>query len=291
MGQLNIAGILLSELTTTVPRSRVTEPELVMDDPSQVAAYAQAGREGGSLAPLYLYHTGMLAELIRPGDLVVDLACGPANQLAQVARVNPEARFLGIDLAPGMLAQARELVAGQALDNVEFKLCDISNLAFLPDHSVDVIMSTLSMHHLPDAALLGRVFDEIARVLKPGGAIYVADLGQLKSERSIAMFAGQYADDQPAVFTQDYLNSMRAAFSVGDFRRASLPIADMARVQSTFMVPYMVVVRSAPRREWSASLHDTLRAMKAALPAHQRRDLWSLRQFFRLGGVSSRYLA
>src|SRR3974377_2188441 len=94
---------------------RVPEPDLVMDDPEQVAAYVRAGGEDGARASVYLYHTAQIWDVIRPGDLVVDLACGPLNQLAIVARMNPEVRFVGIDLSERMLRVARATTAALRL--------------------------------------------------------------------------------------------------------------------------------------------------------------------------------
>lgn len=290
MPSLSVLKVLLRELATSERAARIPEPELIMDSPEQVAAYAATGREGGSLAPLYLFHTSQISEVIRPGDTVVDLACGPANQLAQVARLNPETRFIGIDLSPGMLDQAAELIAEQGLTNIETRLGDITDAGFIADRSVDAVISTLSLHHLPDVHALRAAFREAARILKPDGGVYFADLGHLKSERSIQYFANQYADRQPAIFTLDYLNSLRAAFALEELRGAASALGTRAKVFSTFLVPYMVVVKTGPRRDRDEVLRESLRRCKASLAEYHRRDLNDLRQFFRWGGVASPYL-
>ena len=97
---------LLRELTTFRRAPRIPEPDLVMDDAAKVAAYTQAGREDGVMAPVYLFNTRHACDVIRPGDVVLDLACGPATQLAQIARYNPESTFIGIDLSEPMLERA-----------------------------------------------------------------------------------------------------------------------------------------------------------------------------------------
>jgi ubiquinone/menaquinone biosynthesis C-methylase UbiE len=290
MSNLNIARILLRELAAAETAPRVPEPELLMDDPQQVEAFAAAGTEGGSLTPLYVFSSCQISEVIRPGDTVLDLACGPANQLAQVARLNPQSHFIGIDLSSGMLTQARALVARKGMVNVEFRQADITDLRFLADASVDAVMSTLSLHHLPDVASLERALREAARVLKPDGGLYLADLGHLRTEQSIADFAAQYADRQPEVFTLDYRNSMRAAFSLAELRAAARAFGRRAAVFSTFVVPYMVAIRSPVRRPFDPLLRQTFRGLISSLPQHQQRDLRNLRWFFRLGGLASPYL-
>lgn len=112
---------ILRELTTRERSPRVPEPDLVMDDPAKVAAYVVAAGEDGARSSVYLYHAAQICEVIRPGDLVLDLACGPANQLAIVARINPDVNFVGIDLSDHMLGIARGSIEDMGLKNVAFR--------------------------------------------------------------------------------------------------------------------------------------------------------------------------
>jgi len=285
MATPNVLRVIVSELLTLRPRERLPEPHLVMDDPAQVRAFLDAGSDRGSLAPLYLFNTALASALIRPGDLVVDLACGPANQLAQLAAVNRESRFIGVDLSPEMLKRAEAVVSRHSLSNVEFDVSDLAKLDRFADRSVDVLISTLALHHLPDRSSLINSFVEFARVLKPDGRVYFSDLGRLRSERSVAEFAGQYADQQPAVFNADYLNSLRAAFALADFRAAIRPLGSRVRLYSTFVVPYMVVVTSPDAVTLDEVRRQRIDHIESALPAYQRADLKLLRMFFRLGGL------
>jgi arsenite methyltransferase len=286
MATPNVLKVMISELLALSPRQRVPEPCLVMDDAAQVQAYLEAGSERGALAPLYLFNTALASPLIRPGDLVVDLACGPANQLAQLACVNPEARFIGVDLSAEMLERAQEVAARHGLSNIELRVSDIANLTTFADESVDVVISTLALHHLPDRQTLATSFSELRRVLKPGGRVYISDLGRLRSERAIAEFAGQYADGQPEVFNLDYLNSLRAAFSLADFRDAIRLLGRRVRLFSTFLVPYMLVVKSPASGPLDKTRRERIEGIERAMPAHQQTDLKLLRLFFRLGGLT-----
>ena len=241
------------------------------------------------MAPVYLFHCAQVCEVIRPGDTVVDLGCGPATQLAMVARLNPDVRFVGVDLSEEMLERARAYVTEQGLGNVAFQQADVTDLGFLGDASVDAVFSTVALHHLPDVDHLERTFAEVARVLRPGGGLYLVDFGHLKSEKSIEYFAYQYSDRQPELFTLDYLYSLRAAFPLADFQRLTdRHLAGRARVYSTFLMPFMVVVKSPPRAgEVPQGVRAGLAALRAALPSYHRTDLQDLRTFFRLGGLAS----
>ncbi len=283
-----VLRVLLQELITSERSPRVPEPDLVMDDPDKVLAYTQAGREGGVMAPVYLYHAAQICEILRENDTVVDLGCGPANQLAMVARLNPRTRFIGIDLSPAMLARARALVAEMGLCNVELRQGDITNLAGLGEASVDAVFSTVALHHLPNIESLNRAFAEIARILRPGGGLYLLDFGHLHAEASIRYFAYQYQDRQPELFTLDYLYSLRAAFHLPDLKRAwARHLSSRSRIYHTFLVPYMVAIKSQPRRMIDLRLKQALLDIKRTLPRHHQRDFADLATFFRLGGLKS----
>lgn len=268
------------------PAPRRPEPQ-AMTDPGQVAAFDEAGREGGVMAPVYLYHCIQVCAQVRPGDVVLDLGCGPANQLALIARLNPDVRFVGLDLSEPMLARAEATCRAQGLTNVELRQGDMTRLEGFGDASLDAVYSTMTLHHLPDREALEATFAEIARVLKPGGGLYLVDFGRLRSEAAMRLMAEQHADRQPEAFTADYLNSLRAAFSLGDWRRAHVRhLAGRGRLHATFFSPYMVAVRGAPRRTLPEALRRALREMREALPPWQRRDLDDLARFFRLGGLA-----
>src|SRR5690606_28242381 len=112
---------------------------------------------------------------------VVDLGCGPATQLVQIAELNPEVSFHGVDLSETMLQRAADYAKERGVGNVRFSHGDITRLDQLGDRSVDGVMSTMVLHHLPTLDHLRKCFKEVARILKPGGAVYLTDFGRLKS--------------------------------------------------------------------------------------------------------------
>ncbi len=288
MPSLPVIKQLLREVVSNKDAFRVPEPDLIMENAAQVASFHEAGREDGVMAPVYLFHAAQVCEVVKPGDTVLDLGCGPANQLGLVARLNPDVHFIGVDLSDQMLAMAERNLQAHGITNVTLRHGDITDLNGFDTASADAVMSTVVLHHLPDEAALFKCFAEVQRVLKPGGGLYLVDFGHLKTEAAIRYFAYQYEDRQPALFTVDYLNSLRAAFERDTWSEGwSRYLKDYGGLHSTFVVPYMVAAKSPPRRSLSADMLKRLHAVYQNMPAYHHADFRDLVTFFRLGGLRS----
>ena len=275
---------LLHDRLTWRLQPREPEPELVMRSPAQTSAFTEAGADGGVLAFLYLYNAVQISSLLQAGDRVLDLACGPANQLVQVARLRPDLHFTGLDASASMLASARGTLARASIRNVELLQGDMTRLRKFQSASMDVVTCTMSLHHLPDTAALHATMREVRRVLKPDGRVYFVDFGRLK-RRSTQRFL---ADDlhQSAQFTKDYFHSLRAAFSVQELSAAVATQGLVAQCHATMLVPFMVVLCSAVRRPIEAPTQQRARAAFARLAPAQQRNFHNIAGWFRAGGYT-----
>lgn len=103
----------------------------------------------------------------------VDLGCGPGFLVLEMAQQAPDLQVTGIDLSEEMLAQAKGYTHEFSVaERVDFKVGDAADIPF-PDASLDLVVSTLSLHHWDDPLV---ILNEINRVLRPGGAYMIFDL-------------------------------------------------------------------------------------------------------------------
>jgi ubiquinone/menaquinone biosynthesis C-methylase UbiE len=110
--------------------------------------------------------------LIKPGDSILDVGCGTGEVTLLAKTRAKQGSVYGIDPAPEMIAVARKKAARKGLE-IDFRVGVIESLPFA-DSSIDVVTSSLMMHHLPED-LKARGLAEIYRVLKPGGRLLIAD--------------------------------------------------------------------------------------------------------------------
>jgi ubiquinone/menaquinone biosynthesis C-methylase UbiE len=110
---------------------------------------------------------------IQPGKVVLDLGCGAGTDLLIAAQMTgPGGRAIGVDLTTAMLERTRASASDMGLANVELHETLIETLT-IADASVDVVISNGVIDLVPDK---DAVFDEIDRVLRPGGRLQIADV-------------------------------------------------------------------------------------------------------------------
>jgi arsenite methyltransferase len=110
---------------------------------------------------------------IEPRAVVLDIGCGAGTDLLIAAQMTgPQGRAIGVDMTGGMLERARASAVAMGLANVELREALVEALP-IEDESVDVVISNGVIDLVPDK---DAVFDEIDRVLRPGGRLQLADV-------------------------------------------------------------------------------------------------------------------
>ena len=147
---------------------------------------------------------------LQPGQAVLDLGSGGGLDCFLAAKkVGVSGHVIGVDMTPEMLARARSSAERMGMTNVEFRQGFLESLP-VDDNSIDVTISNCVINLSPDKA---KVFNEVFRVLKPGGKLAVSDIvtdGPLPDaiKQSLSMWAGCVAG---AVDAKDYVAMMESA--------------------------------------------------------------------------------
>ena len=110
---------------------------------------------------------------IPPGAVVLDVGCGAGTDLLLAARrTGPGGRAIGVDMTEEMRRRAAQGAAAAGLTNVEVRDGDATRLP-VDDASIDVVISNGVLNLVPEKE---RAIAEIARVLRPGGRVQIADI-------------------------------------------------------------------------------------------------------------------
>ena len=147
---------------------------------------------------------------IKKGDIVIDLGSGAGNDCFVARHETGETgKVIGIDFTPAMIEKARVNAETRGFNNVEFRLGDIEHMP-VSANSANVVISNCVLNLVPNKS---NVFQEIFRVLKPGGHFSISDIvltGELpeKIKSAAEMYAGCVAS---AIPKEEYLGYIQKA--------------------------------------------------------------------------------
>ncbi len=165
---------------------------------------------------------------IRPGDQVLDVACGTGLVTFRAAEMTgPKGRVVGVDISDEMIERARRRAAELNTANVSFQRSDAEKLP-LEDESFDVVLSALGLMYVPDPTL---AVAEMHRTLKPGGIAAAVVWGRRENCGWAAIFSivdlRVKSEVCPLFFQLGTGASLR-----GTFERAGLEPAAMERMNT-----------------------------------------------------------
>lgn len=127
---------------------------------------------------------------IEPGNICVDLGCGKGHDVLRMANLTGETgHAYGIDISRGMIETAKMNAGIMRVNNASFIHSSLETIA-LEDGLADVVISNCTINHSLHQEL---VWQEIFRILKPGGTFVVSDIYALEE------VAQDYRTDPTAV--------------------------------------------------------------------------------------------
>ncbi len=257
---------------------RVPEPSEAMEDTEQIRSYVKAYEWGGPTSALQLHHLRELSTMIRPGDTVLDLACGPGPLLLELAPLYPDCKFIGVDLSRPMLTVLREQADARGLRNVEILYEDIRTLPSLQERQVDLVITTSALHHLPDLDSLRLTFQRLESLLHKDGGFYIFDFGLLRSPHTRKLMVAEVAKLAPPITAKDYELSLQAAFPVSEvFRLAREQLRRPFVTQLSSFVEFFYFLQTGLRSVASVNVEQYLASVESRLPTAMKLEYFMLR--------------
>lgn len=133
------------------------------------ALHMDMSRETGARSDAHMARYALAAEWIRPSDTVLDCACGLGYGSAMLASLSKGRHFIAVDLEERAVTYARHNFADSY--GIDYRQGNAEDLSFLPDATVDSLVSFETLEHVPDFNLF---LKEASRVIKPDGRIIVS---------------------------------------------------------------------------------------------------------------------
>jgi SAM-dependent methyltransferase/septal ring factor EnvC (AmiA/AmiB activator) len=128
-------------------------------------------REPGRRSDAHMVRYAHAAQFVRPGDRVLDCACGLGYGSYMLSRLSRASRVQGLDSSAYAVRYAEDCFASAAQTRLAFASGDAERLIDFADGSVDFAISIETLEHLPKPADL---LAELMRVLTPGGRAYLS---------------------------------------------------------------------------------------------------------------------
>lgn len=156
------------------------------------------------------------------GASALDVGCG--GGLLSEALAREGARVTALDLAPELIkvAKLHGLESGVAVD---YRLQSVESLAAEQPHTFDVVTCMEMLEHVPDP---GAVIDACARLLKPGGRLFLSTLNRTPAAFALAIVGAEYLARLLPKGTHQYRDFIRPSELGAWLRGAGLQLEDVS---------------------------------------------------------------
>jgi 2-polyprenyl-6-hydroxyphenyl methylase / 3-demethylubiquinone-9 3-methyltransferase len=199
-------------------------------DHAELAKFdALAGRfwdPHGEFRPLHLLNpvrAQFIADRATLGaSRVLDVGCGGGLLAEALARAG--AQVTAIDMAPGMIEVARLHALESRLD-IDYRISSAEELAGASPQAFDIVACMEMLEHVPDPAAMTAT---LARLLRPGGALFVSTLNRNLKSFLLAIVGAEYLLNLIPRGTHEYERLIRPAELARWARAAGLELKQLA---------------------------------------------------------------
>ena len=210
---------------------RVLEAE-VMTDPASVESYTAM-----TVNPPNLVNSFLLPKFNANDSTfkMADIGCGPCGYHQELYEKYPNLTIDAYEASEPMLVEAAKYIDAQKTTLIQ---------AFLPDYPLpqaqyDVVLSSMFLHQLPDAAVN---WSAIKQLGKPGAKFIVYDLLRVENEAICWDIVDGFTPDASATFKQDFFNSLRASFTKEEIQQQLIDAGLTATIETHEVYPNCSVV-------------------------------------------------
>jgi 2-polyprenyl-6-hydroxyphenyl methylase/3-demethylubiquinone-9 3-methyltransferase len=183
----------------------------------------------GEFRPLHLLNPlrtqFIAARATLSGSRVLDVGCGGGLLAEALARAG--ARVTAIDLAPGMIEVAR-LHAAESAVTVDYRIAAAEELAAAEPRGFDIVTCMEMLEHVPEPAAMTAT---LARLLRPGGALFVSTINRNLRAFLLAIVGAEYLLNLIPRGTHEYERLIRPAELARWARAAGLTLVSLAGIE------------------------------------------------------------
>ncbi len=191
---------------------RILEPE-AMDTAEEAQDYDAMDFTAVNLA----FAEAVAALGVRSGRML-DVGTGTARIPLLIAERLPDVALVAVDLSAEMLKlAARNVAAAGLVARIALRLTDAKRLPFAAA-SFDAVISNSIVHHIPDPVIALR---EMARVAKPGAALFIRDLLRPETPEAADALVTRYAANESPRQQKLFRDSLGAALTLEEIAAAA----------------------------------------------------------------------